>query len=69
MGGVDVDAVINSDNFGLQEMFVFFEIAFVIGLDLAPLFRVEILIQNVRVVKVPGSAADRRQDEERSRGN
>ena len=67
--GIDVDVRVDGDDLGLRQVFVFLEVAFVVGLDVAAILGGQIFVQHVRVVVVPGAAADGGQQEERGRGS
>src|ERR1035438_7829551 len=55
--GIDVDRRIHGGDFGLQEIFVLFKAAFVVGLNVAPRLRVQIFVEDVTIVEVPGARA------------
>ncbi len=56
--GIDIDGGIDGRDFGLEQIFVLLELAFVVGLNVAACLRIEIFIQDVSVVEVPGAGAD-----------
>src|SRR5579863_1259323 len=59
MRRIDIDSAIDRCNLRLREILVFLEITFVVGLNLAALLGIQIFIQDVRVVVVPGPTAHR----------
>ena len=56
--GIDVDGGVDCRDLGLKQIFVLLELAFVVGLDVAARLGVEILVEDVSVVEVPGAGAD-----------
>src|SRR5580704_6502141 len=67
--GIDIDGGINGGDFGLEEVFVLFKLAFVVGLDVAACFGIEILVEDVSVVEIPSTGAGGDDGEEqRKRG-
>ena len=55
--GIDVDGGIDRGDFGLQQVFVLLELAFVVGLNVAARLGVEVFVEDVSVVEVPGAGA------------
>ena len=62
--GIDIDGGIDGGDLGLQQVFVLLELAFVVGLDVAARLGVEILVEDVGVVEVPGAGAGGDEGEE-----
>ena len=57
--GIDVNGGIDCRDLRLEQVFVLLELPFVVGLNLAASLRVQILVQDVSIVEVPGPGAGR----------
>src|SRR5437762_567867 len=55
--GKYVDCRIDRGDFGLEEVFVLFELSFVIGLEPSPRLGVQVLVQDVGIIEIPGAGA------------
>jgi hypothetical protein len=55
--GIDIDGGIDRRDLGLEQVFVLLELAFVVRLDVAARLGIEIFVEDVSVVKVPGAGA------------
>jgi len=57
--GINIDGGIDRGDFGLDEVFILLEVTFVVRLDVASSFRVQIFVEDVRIVEIPGAGGDR----------
>ena len=64
--GIDVDRGIDRRDLGLEQVFVLLELAFVVGLNVSARLGVEIFVEDVGIVKVPGARAGGDQSEQQS---
>src|SRR5579863_8845985 len=69
MGRVEIDLSVDRNDFGPREVFVFLEIAFVVGLNVPARLGIEIFVEDMCVVVVPGSASDSGKQAQRSGRN
>jgi hypothetical protein len=63
---IDVDAGIHRSHFELQQVFILFELAFVIRLNVTPRLGVEVFVENMGIVEVPAACASGDDGEEQS---
>ncbi len=67
--GEDVDVGIDCNDLGLRNIFILFEVPFVVSLDVPAIFCGEVLVEDVGVVEVPRAAADGDDEEESCGGD
>src|ERR1700730_15192732 len=63
---INVDGGLNSRDFWLQQIFVLLVPAFIVGLDTAARLRVQVLVEDVSIVEVPGAGASSDQRKKKS---